>query len=40
MASVDAWRERLRELKDMEDNVGTIMRDREILYVSRYLNYN
>lgn len=32
-ASVDVWRERLRELKDMEDDVGTIMRDREILYV-------
>ena len=33
VASVDDCRERLRELKDMEDNVGTILRDREILYV-------
>ena len=32
-AAVDTWREQLRELKEMEDDVGTIMRDREILYV-------
>lgn len=30
---VDTWREQLKELKDMEDDVGVIMRDREILYV-------
>lgn len=31
--AVDTWREQLRELKEMEDDVGTIMRDREILCV-------
>ena len=35
-AAVDIWREQLRELKEMEDDVGTIMRDREILYVFIY----
>jgi hypothetical protein len=34
--AVDGWRERLRELKDMEEDVGTVMRDREILYVEIY----
>ncbi|THH12479.1 hypothetical protein EW146_g7660 [Bondarzewia mesenterica] len=29
--SVDAWREQLARLKDLEDDIGTIMRDREIL---------
>ena len=29
--AVESWREELRELKELEDDVGTIMRDREIL---------
>ncbi|EMD31162.1 hypothetical protein CERSUDRAFT_60354 [Gelatoporia subvermispora B] len=29
--AVDAWREQLARLKDMEDEVGNVMRDREIL---------
>ena len=29
--SVDQWRETMNHLKDMEDEVGNIMRDREIL---------
>ena len=29
--SVDAWREGLQMLKDMEEEVGNVMRDREIL---------
>ena len=32
--SVDAWREHLTRLKDLEDDVGNIMRDREILCVA------
>jgi len=28
---VDEWRESMKHLKDMEDEVGNIMRDREIL---------
>ena len=32
-ASVDEWREQLKCLKDLEEEVGNIMRDREILYV-------
>lgn len=30
---VEQWRDAMRLLKDMEDDVGNIMRDREILYV-------
>lgn len=29
--AVDGWREQLKLLKDQEDDVGSIMRDREIL---------
>ncbi|KAJ7596711.1 hypothetical protein C8J56DRAFT_918141 [Mycena floridula] len=35
-SSVDQWRDFLRQLKDLEDEVGNIMRDREIL-VTRLL---
>lgn len=31
--SVEEWQIRLKELKDLEDEVGNIMRDREILFV-------
>ncbi|KZP22929.1 hypothetical protein FIBSPDRAFT_704413, partial [Athelia psychrophila] len=31
--AVDAWRAQLKDLKTLEDDVGTIMRDREILCV-------
>jgi hypothetical protein len=31
-AYVDEWREQLKHLKDLEEEVGNIMRDREILY--------
>lgn len=30
-SAVDEWREHLKELKSLEDEVGNIMRDREIL---------
>lgn len=30
---VERWRDSMRLLKDMEDDVGNIMRDREILFV-------
>ena len=30
-ASVNEWRQRLKTLKDLEDEVGNIIRDREIL---------
>ena len=30
-AAVERWQEQLRALKEMEDDVGNIMRDREIL---------
>ena len=36
-AAVERWQEQLKALKTMEDDVGNIMRDREILYVSSYL---
>jgi predicted secreted protein len=32
-AGVDEWREAMRSLKDAEEEVGNIMRDREILCV-------
>lgn len=31
--SIEQWRETMARLKDMEDEVGNIIRDREILYV-------
>jgi hypothetical protein len=31
---VEQWRDAMRALKDMEDDVGNIMKDREILYVT------
>lgn len=31
--SVEAWQEEMRALKDLEDEVGNVMRDREILCV-------
>jgi hypothetical protein len=31
VAAVDEWREHLKGLKNLEDDVGNIMRDREIL---------
>lgn len=31
---MEAWREGLERLREMEDEVGNVMRDREILYVS------
>lgn len=37
--SIELWRETMARLKDMEDEVGNVIRDREILYVrcnSRY----
>ena len=33
VGAVDKWREELKGLRDMEEDVGTVMRDREILYV-------
>lgn len=30
--SVELWRETMTRLKDMEDQVGNVIRDREILY--------
>jgi hypothetical protein len=32
--SIEAWQAELRTLKDLEDDVGSIIRDREILFVS------
>jgi hypothetical protein len=32
-SAVEAWRDQLKDLKDLEEEVGNIMRDREILYV-------
>lgn len=32
--SLEVWHEQLRSLKDLEEQVGNIMRDREILYVT------
>ena len=34
--SLEQWQEQLRSLKDLEEEVGNIMRDREILCVSSY----
>jgi hypothetical protein len=31
--SIEAWQEELRTLKDLEDEVGNVIRDREILFV-------
>jgi len=31
--SIEAWQEELRALKDFEDEVGNVIRDREILFV-------
>ena len=36
-AAVERGQEQLKALKTMEDDVGNIMRDREILYGSSYL---
>jgi hypothetical protein len=33
VGAVDKWREELKGLREMEGDVGTVMRDREILYV-------
>ena len=33
IASVDAWREDLKQIRRLEDEVGNVLRDREILYV-------
>lgn len=35
--AVEAWREGLERLREMEDEVGNVMRDREILCVLRFL---
>ena len=32
-ASLEIWQEQLKSLKELEDEVGNVMRDREILYV-------
>jgi hypothetical protein len=32
-ASVEAWQAELRALKDLEEDVGNVLRDREILFV-------
>jgi hypothetical protein len=44
VGAVEGWRGVLGELKEMEEDVGTIMRDREILcvlsfFLSSYLSY-
>jgi hypothetical protein len=31
VGAVEGWREELRELRELEEDVGTVMRDREIL---------
>src|SRR5882757_1462353 len=36
--SIEAWREQLTMLKSLEDDIGNIMRDREILFASQYSN--
>jgi S-formylglutathione hydrolase FrmB len=40
MGSVEEWRGRLKDLKELEDEVGNIMRDREILYVFIWVYHN
>jgi len=35
--SVDEWRNHLKSLKSLEDEVGNIMRDREILYAKTFV---
>jgi hypothetical protein len=37
VGAVDKWREELKEFRDMEEDVGTVMRDREILYVPIFI---
>ena len=33
LGAVESWREGMRQLKDLEEEVGCVVRDREILYV-------
>jgi hypothetical protein len=35
-ASVEAWQAELRALKELEEDVGTVIRDREILFVGSF----
>jgi hypothetical protein len=37
-ASVEAWQAELRALKDLEEEVGSVLRDREILFVRPILS--
>lgn len=32
LLSVESWREGMRQLKELEEEVGCVVRDREILY--------
>lgn len=32
-SSVEVWRDHLKDLKDLEEDIGNVMRDREILWV-------
>ena len=36
--SVEAWQAELRSLKELEEDVGTVIRDREILFVFPFLH--